>query len=365
MQETDSQSGTAEQRTGETRGLGARLRSERKRQNLSREQIAEELRLEPRVLQALEDERFEDLVAPVFARGYLRQYGKKLGLDCEGLLREYDRLTEHSDIEVPPPQSVAVRAMELQLSRRWILAALIVMFVAAVGAGAVWWFGGVGGFAERFGLASSSTNPAALPYPTSSADETEPEEALLRTDAQGARPAAVGRQAVGPSLAEFILGHVPDRSDSVDSAEVSRPFDPGDPARLADPAGSVDPAEPAGLLGRADTATPAVPGNGIDPGVAASPVSTPDDLSGYATVEAALTFVEDSWAEVTDARGVRLVYDLGTAGEQQTVVGAAPVDFLFGNAGGVLLAIDGEPYVIPRSDSPGTVVGFTIEASGD
>ncbi len=366
MQETDSQSGAAERRTGETPCLGARLRSERKRQNLSREQIAEELRLEPRVLQALEDERFEDLVAPVFARGYLRQYGKKLGLDCDGLLRDYDRLTEHSDIEVPPPQSVAVRSMEPQLSHRWMLAALIVMLVAAVGAGAVWWFGGVAGFAERFGLASSSTNPAALPYTTPSADETEPEEALLRTDARGARPAAaVERQAVGPSLAEFIFGRAPDRSDSADPADVSRPFDPGDPAELADPAGSLDPAEPAGLAGRADAATPAAPSDGIDSGVAASPVISADDLSGYATVEAALTFVEDSWAEVTDARGVRLVYDLGTAGEQQTVVGAAPVDFLFGNAGGVLLAIDGEPYFIPRSDSPGTVVGFTVEASGD
>lgn len=357
MQETDSQSGAAEQRGEETPGLGARLRSERKRQNLSLEQIAEELRLESRVLQALEDERFEDLVAPVFARGYLRQYGRKLGLDREGLLRDYDRLTEHTHVELEPPQSATIRAMELRLNRRWLFVALVVVFVAAVGAGVVWWFGGVGGFAERFGLASSSTNPAALPYPTSSEDETVTEEALAPTDARVARSAAaLEREPVGPSLADFILGKALEQPDSIDPAVVDGLADTVD---QADPADSADPAGPA------DRGSPATPGDGVDPVAAANSVSTVDDLAGYVTVEAALTFVQDSWAEVTDVRGVRLVYELGAAGETLTVVGAAPVDFLFGNAAGVSLAIDGEPYIIPRSNSPGTVVGFTVEASGD
>ena len=345
MQETENQSGAAEQRGEETPDLGARLRSERKRQNLSLEQIAEELRLEPRVLQALEDERFEDLVAPVFARGYLRQYGRKLGLDCDGLLRDYDRLTQLTDVELEPLQSATVRAMEVRLNRRWIFAALLVIFFAAVGAGVVWWFGGVGGFAERFGLVSNSANPAALPYPTSSVAEAESEEESVRTDARLTRPgAAVGREPDGLSLAQFILGN---------------PVDPGDRADLADLADPVDPADPA------DPGAPAVPGAGADPVAAVDPVSTVDDLAGYATVEATLIFVDDSWAEVTDARGVSLMYELGAAGVQRTVVGAAPVDFLFGNAAGVSLAIDGETYVIPRSDSPGTVVGFTVEASDD
>ena len=354
MQETDSQSGATERRGEEIADLGARLRSERKRQNLSLEQIAEELRLEPRVLHALEDERFDDLVAPVFARGYLRQYGKKLGLDCEGLLRGYERLTEHTHVELEPPASVAARSMEPGLNRRWLFAALIVIFVAVAGAGLVWWFGGLDGFAERFGLASSSTNPAALPYPAASSNGAEPEAALLREDTRITAPVlAVERASDAPSLAEFLLGREPDQPHAADPANVAGPVDVGDQAGLADPTVQAD---------RQDSSIAA---DGVDAAATADSVTAVDDLSGHETVEAALTFVQDSWAEVTDARGVRLVYELGFAGEERAVVGAAPVDFLFGNAAGVALVIDGEPFAIPRSDSPGTVVGFTVEASGD
>ncbi len=351
MQETESQSGAAEQRDEETSGLGARLRAERKRQNLSLEQIAEELRLEPRVLHALEDERFDDLVAPVFARGYLRQYGRKLGLDRDGLLRDYDRLTGHTDVELTPSRGAAVGAAEPQAGRRWMFVLLLVMLLAAVGAGAFWWFGGVEGFAERFGLASNTTNPAALPYPASAVSETEPEEPPVRPEARLARPpATVDPEPDGPSLAEFIRGQTPQRPGSVDIA---------DGVGQASPPDAVDPVD------QAERDDPAVPGDGADPAATAGPVSTVDDLAGYETIEAALTFVADSWAEVTDARGVRLVYDLGLAGEERTVVGAAPIEFLFGNAPGVELLIDGRPYVLPARATPGTVVGFTVEASGD
>lgn len=352
MQETESQSGAAEQRDEETSGLGARLRAERTRQNLSLEQIAEELRLEPRVLQALEDERFDDLVAPVFARGYLRQYGRKLGLDRDGLLRDYDRLTGHTDVELTPTQSATVSATEpRQTGRRWMLVLLVVMLLAAVGAGVVWWFGGVEGFAERFGLASNTTNPAALPYPASSVSETEPEEVLLRPEARVARPpASVEREPDGPSLAEFIRGQTPQRLGSVDTT---------DGVGQASPLDAVDP------VAQAERDDAGVPGDGADPAATAGPVSTVDDLTGYETIEAALTFVADSWAEVTDARGVRLVYDLGLAGEERTVVGAAPIEFLFGNAPGVELLIDGRPYELPARATPGTVIGFTVEVSGD
>ena len=90
-----------------------------------------------------------------------------------------------------------------------------------------------------------------------------------------------------------------------------------------------------------------------------------DDLTGFVAIEATLTFIEDSWAEVTDARGVRLVYDLGAAGEQRTVVGAAPLDFLFGNYLGVSLDIDGQPWDIPPPAVGGTVVAFSVAAAQD
>ena len=472
MQETESQLGAVEQPDEDTPGLGATLRSHRKRNNLSLDKIADELRLEPRVLHALEDERFEEFGAPVFARGYLRQYGRKLGLDCEELLSDYDRLTGHTDIAPKPRQGAIEIAADQSTNRGWILLALAAMFAVATGIGAVWLSGGMEDLRERFGLTSG--NPAAVPYPTPAANETEPEEVLAPTDAErtqlgvtveretdvpspvglvgpapseradpsdgavsagsadGAMPADPSDGAVSAGSADGAMpadpsdgavsadsadGAMPaDLSDGAASAgsadgampadlsdgavsagsadgvdpgdlagpvnagypaESTVPIDPGDSPDLVDPAGLADAAAPAGrgdAVASTDSGNPANPfgaespvdaGNVVDLAAQADSFSGVDDLAGYATVEVALTFVEDSWAEVTDARGVALVYELGFAGEERTAVGAAPVEFLFGNAPGVVLQIDGQPYEIPPRDSPGTVVGFTVEVSDD
>jgi len=70
-------------------GLGARLRSARKARALTLEQAAQALRLEEPILQALEEERFERLGAPVFVRGHLKAYARLLGLSEATVLEAY------------------------------------------------------------------------------------------------------------------------------------------------------------------------------------------------------------------------------------------------------------------------------------
>jgi len=62
--------------------IGAGLREARERQGLSLEQAAEATRIAARHLRALEEERFERLPEPVYARGFLREYAGFLGLDA-------------------------------------------------------------------------------------------------------------------------------------------------------------------------------------------------------------------------------------------------------------------------------------------
>lgn len=70
-------------------GLGARLRSARKARALGLEQAARALRLEVPILQALEEERFDRLGAPVFIRGHLKAYARLLGLSEASVLEAY------------------------------------------------------------------------------------------------------------------------------------------------------------------------------------------------------------------------------------------------------------------------------------
>jgi flagellar biosynthesis protein FlhG len=68
---------------------GADLRDERQRLRLAIETIAEKTKIRRAYLQAIEEERFGDLPAAVFVRGFLREYARCLGLSGEDVARNY------------------------------------------------------------------------------------------------------------------------------------------------------------------------------------------------------------------------------------------------------------------------------------
>jgi hypothetical protein len=73
-----------------------------------------------------------------------------------------------------------------------------------------------------------------------------------------------------------------------------------------------------------------------------------------------VTFDSESWAEITDARGQRLFFELGTAGRHVLLRGEPPVEATFGNGDAVRLLVDGERYPIPTQDRQGKPVRFSI-----
>lgn len=77
-----------------------------------------------------------------------------------------------------------------------------------------------------------------------------------------------------------------------------------------------------------------------------------------------LTLVEDSWVEIIDAQGNRLMHDLGRAGETFTLTGVAPFDIMLGYAPGVKLQYNGAPYDLSRFQGRRTA-RFSVGASGD
>ena len=68
-------------------GLGDRLRAAREEKKLTLEQVSEEIRIRPKYLRALEEERFEELPDFVTAKGFLRNYAGFLGLDVNEMLK--------------------------------------------------------------------------------------------------------------------------------------------------------------------------------------------------------------------------------------------------------------------------------------
>lgn len=69
-------------------GIGSALRNARESRGLTIELAAQETRISPRFLEALEDDRFEALPAPVYVRGFLRSYANYLHVDATPLMNE-------------------------------------------------------------------------------------------------------------------------------------------------------------------------------------------------------------------------------------------------------------------------------------
>ena len=76
-----------------------------------------------------------------------------------------------------------------------------------------------------------------------------------------------------------------------------------------------------------------------------------------------LAFDAESWAEVTDARGERLLFGLNTAGRNVALRGEPPFAIVLGDANAVRLTVDGAPYEIPRVGRQGNLVRFSVDFS--
>ncbi|HVI85074.1 MAG TPA: helix-turn-helix domain-containing protein, partial [bacterium] len=70
-------------------GIGERLRSAREALGLSLEEIESATHIRRAYLHALENESFEELPGPVYAKGFLRSYAAYLGLAPRELLELY------------------------------------------------------------------------------------------------------------------------------------------------------------------------------------------------------------------------------------------------------------------------------------
>jgi cytoskeletal protein RodZ len=112
--------------------FGEHLKREREMRGVSLEEIAAATRISTRFLEAIENERWDQLPGGVFNRGFIRSIARFLGLDEDSLVAEYSLGTkDHAEI-----RSAAERPTEIP--RNWLPAvvaiiAIVVIVLAVVG----------------------------------------------------------------------------------------------------------------------------------------------------------------------------------------------------------------------------------------
>lgn len=116
--------------------VGQVLREAREAQNITLEDVAMRLRLMHRQVEAMETDDFGSLGQPVFARGFVRNYARLMGLQPETLLARMEGAPAEPDpvapVEPPMPSS--------WLTSPWLILFLLgVLVVVAVPISLYWW----------------------------------------------------------------------------------------------------------------------------------------------------------------------------------------------------------------------------------
>src|SRR5690349_18008763 len=117
------------------RSIGERLRAGRERSGLSVAAAAEKLHLDPKVIEALEADRFAELGASVYVRGHLRRYGDFVGEPGAELVNSYSA----RDARPAPPDLTQIPHAERRGDPRTLVTPLVGLSCAAVLLVAIWW----------------------------------------------------------------------------------------------------------------------------------------------------------------------------------------------------------------------------------
>ena len=325
----------AAQAGGDSRaGIGSRLRAAREKKGLTILQAAEKVHLDPRILESLEAEDFAALGAAVYVKGHMRHYAEFVGEQPAELQALYATSTHPAPTQ-PDLTRISRARPESDASK---LSGPVMMTLVAIAAiGTLWW--------------------------------------LLSTPSEKPQLTAVQQSAPSGDAAKHVEAPTPGTTETNSSTAVAVPPAPpvkvakNTPAPAATPAkGALSPKQAgAASDSRVTTATAttsAAPAHAVPTSTATAAATPAPPPTRTRQGELTLKFSSDSWAEVYDATGQRLFYDVGAASSAHTVRGPAPLRVVLGNAAGVALEFNGRPASIPSTVAPDGSVRFVINAHG-
>ncbi|NOX92610.1 MAG: helix-turn-helix domain-containing protein [Gammaproteobacteria bacterium] len=283
---------------------GDRLRLARESRDLSIEDVATRLKLDVGKISALEQGDIAGFAAPVFAAGYLRAYARLLELSEAEVLADFDELTSMQEQVIDPAptgNNETCGKMTSGISSQFSLRDK-----------------SSGNHLGKAGLASVFiVGLVYFLWPVNEGEQTDAVSSKINT-----RLTEQAVEMAVPSLEVVTEEKVGDTQ----ATEIQSPV-----------------AEHVVETGQSEWVSPEMP---------AEPVVVPEveteTLAAGLSSELVLIFNSDSWAEVQDAQGQRLVYHLGKSGTRSVVKGIAPFMVQLGYVQGVDILYNGVPYDLSK-----------------
>jgi len=193
-------------------GAGAQLRAAREAAGLSLDQVAQQLKLAPRQVRALEEENFGMLPGRTFTRGFMRNYARLLNLDPDILVAHLPDAAHVPSLESPPLHSTGTTMAELPTAHarapsfgRWLIPLVLVASIVAA-AGYEWYRGRPAGVAppprptETAPPSTPNTSTTPLPNPVAP-DSGGPAPAAPPATSGQSAPDGTAQPALAPQAA--------------------------------------------------------------------------------------------------------------------------------------------------------------------
>ena len=310
--------------------IGAALREERQRKGLTIDAVEEKTKIAPSVITALEEGNSARFPHPVYARGFVRSYALLLGLDAQELCAHFSReYPVPKDTDQPEIQTPQIR-VKMHDSGRVVTAVRIVAIAGILALGALGWYAfnhyrsQVAQPAPQVEEAAPPAQPAAPAEPMPPVSEPLP---APLTQMQEVAAAPQDQPAANASV-NASEGQAPDATAGAPEGAVGEEAQPAEPALEPQPAAQAQ-----------EPAAPAAP-------VPAGP-------------ERSLRIVADSASWLQARPDDRVVDYFLRKGESTTLTFSTSLSIKFGNAGGVRLELDGQPY--PFEGALGEVKTLVVE----
>ncbi len=324
---TDQDSKTADiGNPGEREGPGSLVRDARLRRDMTIEQVAEALHLDRATINRLEADDFQALPPMTFVQGYLRAYCQILELPPEPVLA---RLAEVAgkDPESPLAPTASAGGFGHRFSRGGyrrapgipMLAAGLALLIAILVAGG-WWFTQENSGSE--GLADQATAIEQDPV----VEESVPPETDAVTGSSN-QPSLGSESATEAPIQTDPAGE-PATESPTQTAPASEPAAEAlsDPAPMDEPQSTAETTSDSRPVAEAAAEQQPAPTEQITP-----PIASTEGLE-----ELRFGFSGDSWMEVSDNRGERLLFGMMSDGEER-LVGEPPFSIVIGNTDNVTL----------------------------
>ena len=357
--ENEQQDEAGEDKVSAAESVGVILRAERLRQDLTEKKVADKLHITMHYVRAIESNSFDKLPGAVFAKGYIKSYALLLGLEQSQIIGSYDEYVNDQQDAVREKTRIQVRRRK-DKNRPWVIGSGI----AFLGFFVVLWL---------FNSGADENNEPVSDAPSQPENQSQLEPRLA--DDLEAAPAAIliplePMVAAPPAQDGNVQIQSTDSADLANSASMEGAVDDGTDTQVGiTEAAAVEinevvvQAQPTfkqngqRQLSRdleMSSASDDISNPRIEPvsdqssaAFETRDVPEPDPSDGRILVEAVgrdvllITFIGESWVEVSDGFEDLIYRDLRDAGNVLEITGTAPFDVLLGDAPYVKMTLNG------------------------